>query len=499
MTWRPYLILGILMMAGVCAYTDPAYYFNSSTTPIYTNATGYTEYLRITVPPVSGSSTWMVIGYLNGWANSTAGQARFHLYQNSSYQMLIQDYVKANNNGETLPQFYGYIYTHNSNAGYYYTWDYSSSAAAANISVQSASLLAIRIDNLSGSNYNNTRTTTERVDVNNTWNDHTNDSIWTTISPTSTGDYLIMFTGILESDSTSDSVAYRLSINGSEYIPYLTAGDATYSYARFEDTNTNIEFQANILAVRRLNAGWNNISVHIADTTTTASADWKYTNLAVVRLTDVFRFFNGSAITETTSTTTTYANHSTLTIPANNAGTYTILSTYSKRGGTASVDYLSRTRIGDTTIFAWKFRNKDVLDYVPETFMWAYDNSTFGTTEKKLSIEYAREDASGTEYIKNSQLLAIMLTNTTPSAAPPSTSCDCPSSGTTWLWDFGDNCNISVSCNIGAATIYVKDDSAGTWTFSNYANITAQSFVWNGTTTCSGCQIVKGTANFRTA
>jgi hypothetical protein len=396
-----------------------------------TTNTSFPNVLNMTWYAPTGSK-WLVItsGILS--INDTARYAQVIVNKNSVNQFRYEDSVLVART-DVMPFTTMQIAT-GANANIHYNILLAPSTSSRAF-IEDAMITRIRIDNLPNTHYTANESLGETANLDNVFGDDVGDTYTVSFTPPTAGWYLVYGTSSLESDITSSSVSWRLNIdNGREYIPYLTTGDATYSYGRIEDRATTERQYFGAMAVRYFNSTQEHkVKIQGADIDVTASADWTFNSVLAVRLTGVFdTYYNSTSATEATTASTSFQNKTNIDITS--AGNYLILGSMAIRGDTATVDFENKMALnnGGTSLMAW--RPKDILDYIPMVFA---RNQTYTSGTNSVAMQYRRQDASGNALAKNGDILAIKLANPSCSGSPSAcstytTSPTCSNYGCSW-------------------------------------------------------------------
>lgn len=394
------------------SFVNATYLSNQSETAFTVAGTTYVDGVRVTMTGVNGAK-YLVTGYAEGRLNTTALAMRAQMLQNTTVLALDQDLpgVAGTTVGDQSPFYFAYIYT-GTGADVHFKWQFSASGAAGLMNVTRNYIQVIRLDNIPNASYNSTYTSGTQSNVNNVWGDAAGDTDFTTITPATSGRYLFIARATLNSDSTTSSFAYRARLNATsggtmEYTPYLNGSETTWSFDRREDRTTAEETGMAMVFVRNLTGGTTyNFSHQVADIDTTASADWKYRSLVVVRLDDVFGNVTTSNVTAQTSTTaTTWQNATTITL-AGEAADWLVMASNHLRIDSTTVDLQGRIAYDETDKSLRTARAKDVANILGDGFSWllAKDSSSH-----VIANQYRRQDASGTVYAKNMELVGFRL------------------------------------------------------------------------------------------
>ncbi|MCS7093972.1 MAG: PQQ-binding-like beta-propeller repeat protein [Candidatus Aenigmarchaeota archaeon] len=470
----PDLEPGITQFRGYS--TSPIYYINFTNVLRQSASTTQVEYLSLTWTPEPGSK-YLVLAYMEGNSSSTTIQQVVRVFNNSHMLAYYADRARVANT-EILPYFFAIIQD-GWGTPVRYNITFSSSTTTA-VGALRAILAAIRIDNLPNSHFNFTYNATEGADVNNVWGDqpgHDTDTI--VLNVPTTGDYLIIASAKLESDSTTGAVSYRVNLNnGAEFIPYgvgTFTGD--FNYSLYIDTNVAEEVSFGIVAVRRLSAGTHVIRAQVADGDATASADWQYRSLIAIRLSDSFTYFFNSTTLQASTTSTTYQNYTTLNV-ANNPGNYIVLAGISKQGTSTSynvdntlwINGIIYSMISESPFNVNEYRARAMLQNV------TLDSDSW------IATQYRTSNTAATARVKNSDILALSLNGTNDIERNTS-------------WKFYENIGGSDYQNVDSVVIITTIDyynpSASNSTYNRNNRPDLEIGVWNGSTYVSGfsCRI----------
>ena len=450
------------------------YYINTSETEQSTG-TSWRESLSLTWDDPSNSK-WLVLASWESRDSTTSYDANYQVSKDGAEQALYVERVLQANN-EYISYFFPQV--HEGDGG---TVKYSVNfrqITAETAFIRRVRLVAIRLDNLLNVHYNYSFNEIETSNLDSTWGGAEDTTV--TVSPSTDGWYLILASLAKNSDSTSRSALARLVVD-SEFIP-----SSTGSYGTIEDTSTTEFHPFQVIAARQLNAGSHTISLQ-AISESQSFTDIRDRSVVVLRLSDVFPFFRVSDTGQTSTTSTTFQNKSSLTIPSGNDGNYLILSMFTLRGGTTGYDYESRAfsdDYGEIGKFQ-RFRPKDATDYITSSMVY---NTTFDANQHVIKNQFRREDALGTAYAKNSEIVAIKLNAsvittsfniTLPGLSPIEASGTQPGTLTTPIEFNASNptesnvqpCVVGYGCLSG----YKQDASTSIFTFTNTGNTAEQ---WN--------------------
>lgn len=387
------------------AYTNtPTYYINFTETLRTSASTTYTEALSLTWTPESGSR-YLVLAYAEGNESSTSYQELVRIMNNSLLLGAYADRPKVANT-ERMPYMFGII-QNGAGTPVKYNISFATSNAAGTAGIIRAKLMAIRIDNLNYTQFNSTYINSETANVNNVWGDAAGDTDEITITPSKPGWYLILTYAKVESDSTTNAMAYRINLdNGQEYIPYgigTLAGN--FNYSLVSEQNTAEELSWGTSAVRYLTATTHSIKTQIV-TTSGTTADWQYRSLIAIRLTDVFNFLNSTTTTQASwSTNTNFQNYTVLNLN-NNPGTYLMLAGISIQGSSTSYSYSNQLVIDGTSYTLITESPQIAADYRARSF---WQNITFNSNPHYVATQYSTSNTGGIVRVKNSDILALPL------------------------------------------------------------------------------------------
>ncbi len=351
------------------------------------------------------NSRYLIMIFGEARLGSTNAEARVSIQGDGIEQFYIAD-RPAVANTEIMPFSVMQVYD-GTGASVDYNIRISSSSASATIGVRNLRIIALRIDNLPNAHYNYTYSTLEQTNVNNVWGDAAGDTDEIKFAPTTPGYYMIWAGASISSGSTSSSASWRVNIdNGAEYIPYLEGGESTWSYARIEDRATTERVNFNAIAARYFTAEPHSIKMQIADIDTTSSTRWRDRSVIIMRLSDVFtNWWSTNSVTQSSTTSTIFQNKSMLQQPSIN-GNYVVIGSQSIRGSSASYDFEQQLAIDGISYGLRAWRPKDILDYPSESFI---TNFSVNSDSHWSAMQYRRQDASGTEYAKNSEILVLGL------------------------------------------------------------------------------------------
>jgi hypothetical protein len=450
------------------------YYINTSETEQSTGAS-WREALTLTWNDPS-DSRWLVLASWESRHSATGANGNYQVSKDGIEQALYVERVLQANN-EYISYFFPQV--HEGDGG---TVKYSISfqAVSGTAYVRRVRLVAIRLDNLLNANYNYTFNATQITNIDSTWGGPEDANV--TISPSTTGWYLILASLAKNSGSTSRSVLARVVVD-SEFIP-----SSTGNYGTIQDTATTEFHPFQVIAARQLNAGPHTISLQ-AISSSQSFADIRDRSVVILRLSDVFTFFGVSDTGETSTTSTTFQNKSTLTIPSGNDGKYLILSMLTLRGSSTSYPYESRTFSDDYSEIGkfQDFRPQTTTDYITSGMIY---NGTFNSNQHIIKNQFRRVSIlGGTAYAKNSEIVAIKLNAsavslsfniTLPGLTPIEASGTQPGTLTTSIEFNTSNptesnvqpCVVGYGCVSG----YKQDASAPIFTFKNTGNVAEQ---WN--------------------
>jgi hypothetical protein len=386
----------------------PTYYVNTTdSTWIDQSGTGQRIVNNLTWT-AELDSKYLVMAYGDMRFNLTTAQGIIQIYQGATEQFYVAD-RPAVASTEFVPFSAMQIYN---GTGASVTYDIRESGSAANtrISTRNTRIIALRLDNLNNAQYNYTYNTAETANVDNNWDNAGKGSDYeeVTFAPPTDGYYLIWAQASADSGSATSSCSWRVSTDSGEYIPYLQGGEASWSYAREQDRNSNERVEFSIAAVRYFNSSQTHrVRMSFADNDTTASADWRDRSIVVFRLSDVFPYWlNSTTIAETSTALQTFVNDSVVSVPSGNDGNYLIIGSQALRGSVNNADFEQQLSISDMSYGIRAWRPYIVLDYMADTFISNYTGSTPFWTANQLR----RQDASGTVYVKNSEMAAINIT-----------------------------------------------------------------------------------------
>jgi hypothetical protein len=126
------------------------------------------------------------------------------------------------------------------------------------------------------------------------------------------------------------------------------------------------------MAVRYFSAAPHTVSFQAADTDATASSDWKYPRLIVIRLTDVFNYGYFNTTNEQNTTSTTMQNAGSVNVTAGNNAL--VFGAATRRGVTTGVDYEMQlsTNGGALNLSKNERRVLDANDY-EATLVWQHN------------------------------------------------------------------------------------------------------------------------------
>jgi hypothetical protein len=360
--------------------------------------------LGLTFPDVNNAH-YLVMTYGEAILNTTTYHTRITIAKDGTTQFYVVDQPGVANT-EIMPFSTAQIITGDGGTTIY-TIGTSSSNAAGKTQVRNLRIYVLRLDDIPNIQYNSTFNAAETANVNNGWGDAAGDTEEIGITPATSGNYLIIGTAMVASGSTSSSGSWRLNINnGAEFIPYLRGVEATWSFSRIEDRSTAERVNMNAVAVRNLTGGsTHSIKMQYADIDTTATADWADRSLIAIRLSDAFPSYkNSSWITELSTTSTTFQNITNITIDA--PGDYWLLGSSAVRLSSTSYDVNMGLQHNGVVYGFFENRPKDTYNYLSQAF---FANLT--ASSGVASMFFARDDATGTAYAKNTELVMLNMSS----------------------------------------------------------------------------------------
>jgi parallel beta-helix repeat protein len=420
-----WLVIALVTLSCVYAATNetPTFWVNETCpigagTQCNSTTTTYVSINNLSVSVVSGGKyLWLVSATTT--ANTTGSAARINLYTDGT---LVQNSLKTAAVASTdwFPHSFAYLDTPASTATRNYTVRVSSQATTTKAQFREVRSMLIRLDNLTNSNVTvNNSVAAWGTNVNNVWVDTlgtVNDTINLTITPATAGEYLILGSAEMYSSSASLNIAYRLNIDG-VLTPVLGSGDATWGYGLSQADSTSDYNIYSFMHIVNLSAATHTISFQVADTDTTASADWKWPKLVAIRLTDVFNYSYANVTVEQNTTSTTMQTAASTTIPSGISAI--VFGGAYRRGVTTGVDYEAQllTNNGTLNLSKHERRSLDANDY--ESF-FIFGNTTASSSSQNVSLQHKRQDASGTSSVKSGWVFYIVM-NATPSVPPSCT------------------------------------------------------------------------------
>jgi len=391
------------------------YYINTAEAEQSTG-TSWREALSLTWDDPQNTK-WLILTSWESRHSLTTADGNYQVSKDGVEQALYTERVSQANN-EYISYFFPQI--HEGDGGTI-KYNISFNTASGTAYIRRVRIVAIRLDNLQNTHYNYNFNEIATGNLDSTWGGAEDTTV--TISPSTAGWYLILASLAKNSDNTGRSVVARLVVD-SEFIPSLTPNNI---YGSIEDTAITEFHPFQVIAARQLSIGDHTISLQ-AISELQSAADIRDRSVIAVRLSDVFTFFSTSDVGETSTTSTTSQNKSTLTIPSGNDGDYLILSMFTLKGSTTYTnpyDYESRTfsdDYGEIGKFE-RFRSHDASDYITSGMVY---NTTFDANQHIIKNQYRREDASGTASAKSSEIIAIKLNSSVVSAGWLNTTLDIP-------------------------------------------------------------------------
>ncbi|MCX6814499.1 MAG: hypothetical protein NTY20_02535 [Candidatus Aenigmarchaeota archaeon] len=391
---------------GPQAYV-PTYYINT-TDSTWNNKYGTSQKTVNSLTWTAESdSRYLVMAYGDMRYNATGSQGIIQIYQGATEQFYVAD-RPAVISTEFMPFAAMQVYE-GTGASITYDIRESASAAAGLVSTRNTRLIALRLDNMPNANYSYMYNTAETTNVNNVWDDGGvgSDYEQVTINPSSAGYYFIWAGASMDSGSTTSQASWRVNIDsGTQYIPYLQGPSPSWSYAALQDRNAAERVNFNVAAIRYLTAASHTVRMSFVDVDGTPSADWRDRSIIVFRLSDVFNsWFNTTTVTEASLASQTASNRSVINIPSGNDGNYIIIGSQAMRGSATTVDFEQGLNITNANYGIRAWRPYNLTDYTADAFITNYT----GTSPVWTGMWYRRQDASGTVYVKNSDIVAINM------------------------------------------------------------------------------------------
>jgi len=271
-------------------------------------------------------SAWLIMSDAEYRVSVNSIQGRIYLYNGTAQLTNTQRRMTV---ALTEVQQFSYGYIHYGDGGSVIINLSASVSAAGRIDVLQSKIIAIRLDDMANAQYNSTYNNVSTANNDATYNNNVNDHMNLTITPVTTGEYLVGFGAQYNSDNVTGSAHMRLLINGTSVAEIKEA-----------DGNTAEILGGMKYMVVNLPAARTNLSLQFKSNAT-STADWRYKTLFAIRLTDVFNFYNNRtvAMVNTTSTTTPlYTNN--LTVSANPAREYFVVtSTIIRNNNTGQLIY----------------------------------------------------------------------------------------------------------------------------------------------------------------
>jgi hypothetical protein len=258
----------------------------------------------------------------------------------------------------------------------------------------------------------------------------------------------------------------RINITGwsgnatNETIPSSDNG----RYGCIMDINVAEEQSKALAAVRWFDKGKTVVSLQFAQnySNTISLADYTYSSLVVIRLTDNFKFYNDSDNLATT-TSKTYQNTSSILV-TNDPGNYLFVSSGVANGSVTTVDYKVHNDLNGTNEGTVFFRPVNNMEYYPITTIQI---DTLGSDSYNHTFQYAIND-SGVMHIKNTMALGINLNRSEFGGS-------CSKNGASGLCSLCDITNNCSNCSLGGCsntTLKERYISDGIW----QVNVTAPVF-----------------------
>jgi len=358
--------------------------------------TAWKEALSLTWNDPSNSK-WLVLASWESRHSATAANGNYQVSKDGVEQALYVERVLQANN-EYISYFFPQVHQGDSGTVKY---NISFQTASGTAYVRRVRLVAIRLDNLQNADYNYSFDATQVNNLDASWSGPEDENV--TISPSIDGLYLILASLAKRSGNTGRSVWARVAVD-SEFIP-----SSTGNFGTIQDTATTEFHPFQVIALRKLTVGPHTISLQARSSSQTSAAI-RDRSVVVIRLSNIFTFFNVSDTGETSTASTAFQNKSTLTIPTGNNGNYLIFSMLTLRGGTSGAGYYYESRTfsddyGEIGKFQ-DFRPQATTDYITSGMV---NYATFDANQHTIKNQFRTAGAAATTYAKNSEIIAIKL------------------------------------------------------------------------------------------